>query len=60
MTPNPNPNPNPLFRRAVSTKEGEQFAEEHGLLFLETSARTGLNVEVRVYVRGFWGGLLGV
>lgn len=33
-------------RRAVSTKEGEQFASEHGLLFVETSARTGANVEV--------------
>jgi len=32
-------------RRAVSTKEGEQFAEEHGLSFLETSAKTAANVE---------------
>jgi Ras-related protein Rab-2A len=29
----------------VSTEEGEQFAKEHGLIFLETSARTALNVE---------------
>lgn len=36
-------------RRAVSTEEGEQFAKEHGLIFLETSARTAHNVEeVRV------------
>eukprot|EP00640_Fibrocapsa_japonica_P005028 CAMPEP_0113937722 /NCGR_PEP_ID=MMETSP1339-20121228/4284_1 /TAXON_ID=94617 /ORGANISM="Fibrocapsa japonica" /LENGTH=211 /DNA_ID=CAMNT_0000940595 /DNA_START=65 /DNA_END=700 /DNA_ORIENTATION=- /assembly_acc=CAM_ASM_000762 len=32
-------------RRAVSTKEGEQFAEENGLIFLETSAKTAENVE---------------
>jgi len=32
-------------RRAVSTEEGEQFAKEHGLVFLETSARTAHNVE---------------
>jgi hypothetical protein len=42
----------------VSTKEGEQFAAEHGLLFLETSARTGSNVEVRreegVWRGGMW------
>jgi len=29
----------------VSTEEGEQFAKEHGLIFLETSARTAHNVE---------------
>lgn len=32
-------------RRAVSTEEGEAFAKEHGLVFLETSAKTALNVE---------------
>jgi len=32
-------------RRAVSTKEGEQFAQENGLIFLETSAKTAANVE---------------
>ena len=32
-------------RRAVSTEEGEQFAREHGLVFLETSAKTAHNVE---------------
>lgn len=32
-------------RRAVSTKEGQQFALENGLVFLETSAKTALNVE---------------
>jgi Ras-related protein Rab-2A len=26
-------------KRAVSRKEGERFAAEHGLLFLETSAK---------------------
>lgn len=43
----------------MSTKEGEQFAEEHGLLFLETSARTGANVEVGACVVGLaWLGLV--
>lgn len=32
-------------RRAVSTEEGEQFAREHGLVFMETSAKTAHNVE---------------
>jgi len=32
-------------RRAVSTKEGELFAQENGLIFLETSAKTAANVE---------------
>ena len=32
-------------RRAVQTKEGEQFAQEHGLVFMETSAKTAQNVE---------------
>mmetsp|Transcript_388 Transcript_388/g.442 ORF Transcript_388/g.442 Transcript_388/m.442 type:complete len:216 (+) Transcript_388:95-742(+) len=32
-------------KRAVSTDEGEQFAKENGLLFLETSAKTAANVE---------------
>ena len=36
-------------RRAVSLEEGQRFAEEHGLIFLETSAKTAANVEeVRV------------
>ena len=32
-------------RRAVSTEEGKTFAEQHGLIFLETSAKTAYNVE---------------
>lgn len=32
-------------RRAVSFEEGQQFANEHGLIFLETSAKTAANVE---------------
>jgi GTPase SAR1 family protein len=32
-------------RRAVSTEEGAQFAKEHGLVFMETSAKTAQNVE---------------
>lgn len=39
-------------RRAVSKEEGEQFAKENGLLFLEASARTAQNVEeVRISQR---------
>ena len=37
-------------RRAVSTKEGELFAQENGLVFMETSAKTAANVET---VRNF-------
>lgn len=32
-------------RRQVSTAEGEKFASDHGLIFLETSAKTASNVE---------------
>lgn len=32
-------------RRMVSTEEGQRFAQEHGLLFLETSAKSAVNVE---------------
>lgn len=32
-------------KRAVSVEEGEEFAREHGLLFLETSAKTSVNVD---------------
>ncbi|KAH0626232.1 hypothetical protein JD844_001077 [Phrynosoma platyrhinos] len=32
-------------RRAVQKEEGEAFAREHGMVFLETSARTATNVE---------------
>ena len=32
-------------KRAVSREEGEEFAREHGLVFLETSAKTSDNVE---------------
>lgn len=31
--------------RKISTKEGKDYAEEEGLLFFETSAKTGLNVQ---------------
>lgn len=31
--------------RAVTYEEGEQFAKENGLIFLETSAKTAQNVE---------------
>ncbi len=32
-------------RRKVSTEEGQAFAAEHGLIFMETSAKTAANVE---------------
>lgn len=31
--------------RKISTKEGKTYAEEEGLLFFETSAKTGFNVQ---------------
>ncbi|CEM21914.1 unnamed protein product [Vitrella brassicaformis CCMP3155] len=34
-----------LERREVSTEEGASFARQHGLIFLETSAKTAQNVE---------------
>ena len=33
------------YRRAVSVEEGQQFANDQGLIFLETSAKTAANVE---------------
>eukprot|EP01126_Amoeba_proteus_P027816 TRINITY_DN2753_c0_g1_i21.p1 TRINITY_DN2753_c0_g1~~TRINITY_DN2753_c0_g1_i21.p1 ORF type:complete len:223 (+),score=22.69 TRINITY_DN2753_c0_g1_i21:29-670(+) len=35
--------------RQVSTEEGLQFARQHGLIFLETSAKTSSNVEEAFY-----------
>ncbi len=32
-------------RREVQKEEGEAFAREHGLIFMETSAKTAANVE---------------
>eukprot|EP00252_Welwitschia_mirabilis_P005297 TRINITY_DN15807_c0_g1_i1.p1 TRINITY_DN15807_c0_g1~~TRINITY_DN15807_c0_g1_i1.p1 ORF type:complete len:224 (-),score=42.50 TRINITY_DN15807_c0_g1_i1:160-789(-) len=32
-------------KRAVTFEEGEEFAKEHGLIFMETSAKTAQNVE---------------
>lgn len=32
-------------RRQVSTEEGERFAKENDLIFMETSAKTAFNVE---------------
>jgi len=40
-------------RRAVSKEEGEQFAKENGLLFLEASARTAQNVEEVIYLNEY-------
>ncbi len=34
-----------ISRRAVSFEEGEKFARENGMVFLETSAKTAYNVE---------------
>jgi hypothetical protein len=37
-------------RRDVKKEEGEAFAREHGLIFMETSAKTAANVEeVRMF-----------
>jgi hypothetical protein len=32
-------------RREVQKEEGEAFAREHGLVFMETSAKTAANVQ---------------
>uniref|UniRef100_M8CMX6 Ras-related protein Rab-2-B n=1 Tax=Aegilops tauschii TaxID=37682 RepID=M8CMX6_AEGTA len=49
-------------RRAVSFEEGEQFAKENGLIFMEASAKTAQNVEeafsmdhclIRFEIQGF-------
>eukprot|EP00356_Strombidium_inclinatum_P002917 CAMPEP_0170494088 /NCGR_PEP_ID=MMETSP0208-20121228/14442_1 /TAXON_ID=197538 /ORGANISM="Strombidium inclinatum, Strain S3" /LENGTH=87 /DNA_ID=CAMNT_0010770093 /DNA_START=336 /DNA_END=596 /DNA_ORIENTATION=+ len=34
-----------LEQREVTSEEGQRFAEENGLIFIETSAKTGLNVK---------------
>jgi GTPase SAR1 family protein len=48
-------------RRAVSTKEGEEFALKNGLVFLETSAKTAVNVEaVRVQIQSIIVSLLSI
>lgn len=42
----PPPPPPPIYiRRAVSTEEGERFATDNGLMFVETSAKTRSNVD---------------
>ncbi len=38
-------NKSDLEKREVSYEEGEKFAKENGLIFLETSAKTAQNVE---------------
>lgn len=46
-TPSPSPTPNAgkkLLPRAVSANEGALFAKEHGLLYVETSAKEGWGV----------------
>jgi Ras-related protein Rab-2A len=32
-------------RRQVPRKDGESFAKQHGLMFIETSAKDGVNVD---------------
>lgn len=39
-------------RRQVSTEEGERFAKENNLIFLETSAKTAFNVEEVTLIPG--------
>ncbi|RWV86173.1 hypothetical protein BHE74_00051731, partial [Ensete ventricosum] len=46
-------------RRAVSTEEGEQFAKEHGLIFMEASAKTAQNVEESNGIKVGYGGIPG-
>ena len=35
-----------VFERMITAKEGEQFAKNNGLLFFESSAKTGKNVDL--------------
>lgn len=48
-------------RRQVSTEEGERFAKENGLIFMETSAKTAFNVEEvsKIKVNHHFLGILG-
>jgi GTPase SAR1 family protein len=51
-------------RRQVSQEEGERFARDNGLIFMETSAKTSFNVEeVRrintLLINCLWVGFLG-
>lgn len=34
-----------IYRRQVTYEEGEAFAKVHNLMFLETSAKSGFNIE---------------
>ena len=36
-------------QREVTSEEGEAFAREHGLLFVESSAKSGQNVELAFF-----------
>lgn len=36
-------------QRQVTAEEGEAFAKEHGLLFVESSAKSGQNVELAFF-----------
>ena len=33
------------FEREVTTEEGQEFADKHNLIYFETSAKSGDNVE---------------
>ena len=48
-------------RRQVSTEEGEAFAKENHLIFMETSAKTAFNVEevriTEIILLGFFANL---
>ena len=38
-----------LPNRVISTEQGESLAQEHGLAFFETSAKTGTNINELFY-----------
>ena len=38
-------------RRQVSQEEGDRFAKENGLIFMETSAKTAFNVEEVTFLK---------
>ncbi len=35
----------PFSRREISFEEGDKFAQNNNMIFIETSAKTGVNVE---------------
>ncbi|CAG8778170.1 3158_t:CDS:2, partial [Acaulospora colombiana] len=39
-----------LDQRAVETSVAQEFAEEHGMIYMETSAKVSINVEELIFM----------